>query len=102
MGKPGALVICDLLTEVPSPVRDPRFEYPRGQDPAGLLTVTEAQSKPRARGEEGRGSSHSRPGCLLERWDLKELWPASSARGCHELVTSHNLVDPGPAKRLTL
>lgn len=24
-------------------------------------------------------------------------WPASSARGCHELVTSHNLVNPGLA-----
>lgn len=30
---------------------------------------------------------------------MKEVaaWPASSARGCHELVTSHNLVDPGLA-----
>lgn len=65
--------------------------------------MTKSNSKPWSRGE-GQGSSHSCPGSLQEHWDLKEVavWPVSSARGCHELVTSHNLVDPGRAEGLTL
>lgn len=40
---------------------------------------------------------------MQERRDPSEAaaWPGSSARGGHELVTSHNSVDPGRAEGLT-
>ena len=39
-------------------------------------------------------------GLLAEALEPREVaaWPASSARGCHEFVTSHNWVDPGRAE----
>ena len=54
----------------------------------------------------GRGGLRVRPfraRLLAGALDPKEVavWPASKARGCHELVTSHNSVDPGRAEGQT-
>lgn len=102
MGKLGFLVVSDdFPTEVPCPVtaRGLRVPGPGSRKTPDLLTRLECQTV-------GRGGLRVRPfraRLLAGALDLKvvAVWPASKARGCHELVTSHNLVDPGRAEGQT-